>query len=137
MPLLDVIDQTFVVAPASVLRPQLCDERMWAGAGIVATVREDRRLLGVRWDVCGAVRGTSEIWLEQAHGGTLVHLFLQADPVRATSSSRAHRRHVAPVKRWILSVKRRHDMHRPAAVLAAPPAPPSTMDPHSHDPQES
>lgn len=137
MPLLDVIDQTFVVAGVDALRAQVCDERMWSTAGIVATVREDRGPLGVRWDVCGAVRGTSEIWLQQAHGGVVVHLFLQADPVRPMSSSRAHRRHVAPVKRWILEVKRRHDVIRPAAVPPTSPTGPTTMVPHPHDPQES
>ena len=137
MPLLDVVDQTFVVASVSELRPQVCDERMWEAVGIVATVREDRGPLGVRWDVSGRVRGTSEIWLEQAHGGVVVHLFLQADPVRATSSRAAHRRHVAPVKQWILDVKRRHDAQRPAAVLPGRRPTPTTMDPPPHDPQES
>lgn len=137
MPLLDVIDQTFVVASVGELRAEVCDERMWAAAGVTVAVREDRGPLGVRWDVAGPVRGTSEIWLQEAHAGVIVHLFLQADPVRATSSRTAHRRYVAPVKRWILEVKRRHDVRRPAAVLPGPPSAPTTMDQHPHDPQES
>lgn len=124
MPLLDLIDETFVVAPVDDLRDELCDERTWARLGVPVTTREDRGVKGVRWDVSGPLRGTSEIWLEQAYRGVVVHLFLQADPVRAMSSRAAHRRFAAPLKRWVLDVKRRHDVARPAAVL--PPAPSGT-----------
>lgn len=121
MPLLDLLDETFVVAPVAELRRELCDPDAWAALGVPVVVREDRGPEGVRWDLEGALRGTAEIWLEPAHRGVVVHLFLQADPRRRTSSAAAHRRYAAPLKRWVLAVKRRHDAARPAAVLPTEP----------------
>ncbi|MGJ9411984.1 hypothetical protein ACHAAC_04660 [Aeromicrobium sp. CF4.19] len=138
MPLLDLLDQTFVVAPVAELRAVLCDELAWARLDIPVTPREDRGLLGVRWDVGGPLRGTAEVWLEQAHRGVVVHVFLQADPVRRSSSAAAHRRWAAPLKRWVLDVKRGHDVARPAAVV--PPDPgegTTTMSPVNRDPEEA
>ncbi|MFC5382269.1 hypothetical protein [Aquipuribacter nitratireducens] len=95
MPLVDVVDDTFVrAAPAAVRAMTRPAWEGWLDAGPgarLALVRaEERGVEGVRWEATartgrgrGSVRwaGTAEVWLEPAWGGTVVHLFVRLDPV--------------------------------------------------------
>lgn len=121
MPQLDVMDETFVRAPAAELAAALTDESAWARFGLDLTCYEDRGVEGRRWTLGGPLTGTAEVWLEQVRDGVIVHLYLRGDPVRPIRWPRRpykvlHRRHFHPLKAWVLSVKREHDMARPAGT---------------------
>ncbi len=116
-PVIDVIDETFVVAPVAALEAQLCDESRWRALGYDVSCYDDRGVEGRRWRLDGALHGTCEVWLEQAHGGVVVHLYVRADPTSGTRSwPRLARRWVHPLKAWVLEVKAEHDRRRPAGV---------------------
>ena len=115
--MLDVVDETFVLAPVSELREVFCDEKSWQAFGIELQCYEDRADLGKRWTLSGALTGTAEVWLEQAHGGVVVHVYVQADPTSRRSAARLRRRIARPIKQWVLDVKTGHDMARPAGTL--------------------
>lgn len=109
MSLLEVIDETFVVATPTQLRGRLCDERMWAGwfPDLRLSCRKDRGSDGKRWDVSGALRGTAEVWLEAFADGTVVHAFLRLDPA---GSHRADRKRLVaayalPLKAHVRAIK--------------------------------
>lgn len=109
----DIIEETFVVAAPERVRPLVCDEARWRSwfPGIRLTSYDDRGPLGVRWSTSGDLVGTAEAWLE-AHGdGTIVHVYLRGDPCGAhahrlrRSDRRVTRRYVLPLKRHLLRVK--------------------------------
>ncbi len=87
MPLVDVIDESFVYAEPAQLAARLRDpqllRRWWPDLDLA--VFEDRGDAGVRWTVTGALVGTSEIWLEPADEGVTLHYYLRADPTRPGS----------------------------------------------------
>lgn len=116
MPLLDIVDSTFIVAPISDLRTILCDETSWLALGMSVSCYEDRGLRGKRWTLEGRLVGTAEVWLEEAYGGVVVHCFVQADPVGRASRAALRRRFARPLKRWVLDVKRTYDADRPAGL---------------------
>ncbi len=116
MPALDVVDETFVLAPATELRDIFCDEQAWKAFGMDLRCYEDRGIDGKRWTLSGSLTGTAEVWLEPSHGGVIVHVYLQADPGRRRSKAHLERRYAVPVKRWILDVKAGYDINRPAGV---------------------
>lgn len=123
MPLLDLSDETYVVAPIESVRRALCDERAAAvhvpGLALVCT--EDRGVERRRWELRGDLRGTAEVWLEPVGDGVLVHAYVRADPARRRSSSlrsggqaaALRRRYARPLKRWVLSVKDELEAGRP------------------------
>lgn len=85
MPLVDVMDDTFVRAPrTAVLTATAPHWTEWLPA-LTLRVAEDRGEKGVRWLVTGCDRGrltgTAEVWLEAVRGGTVVHLYVRLDPV--------------------------------------------------------
>lgn len=116
MPMLDVIDETYVVAPVERVRRLLCDEQAAAlhVPGLLLVCVEDRGAKGRRWELGGALRGTAEMWLEPVSDGVLVHAYLRADPTPTRRFARLRpgddaaalrRRYARPLKRWVLSVK--------------------------------
>lgn len=119
MPALDVIDETFVLAPVAELRDIFCDERAWKSFGMDLHPYDDRGVSGKRWTLSGQLTGTAEVWLEPSHGGVIVHVYLQADSRSRRSESRMRRLYAIPVKRWILEVKSGYDIERPAGVAPA------------------
>lgn len=119
MPLLDIVDSTFIVAPAAELRAVLCDEARWHSMGLWVTCYEDRGSLGKRWTLDRTLIGTAEVWLEEACGGVIVHCLVQADPVGRSGEAALRRRYGRPLKRWVLDVKRSHDVDRPAGTPGA------------------
>ena len=116
MPGLDVVDETFVLAPAAELSEIFCDEQAWKTLGMDLRCYEDRGVNGKRWTLSGSLTGTAEVWLEPSHDGVIVHVYLQADPGPRRSRARLERRYAVPVKRWILDVKSAYDINRPAGV---------------------
>lgn len=87
VPLVDVLDETFVVAPPLALAARLGDPAVWRRwwPHRELAVFMDRGADGVRWTVTGDVVGSCEVWLEAFGDGTIVHYFLRADPTRRGS----------------------------------------------------
>lgn len=106
MPLVDVVDDTFVVVHPSVLAAVVADPRRPARwwPDLALTTTRDRGTKGRQWRVddggAGLV-GSAEVWLEPWGDGVVVHLFLRLDPVRAA--------HVegAALQRWASAERRR------------------------------
>lgn len=81
MPQVDVLDETFIVAPPRTVAAAFADPAAWRRfwPDLVLDVYADRGAEGLRWTVRGALTGTMEVWLEQVLDGTVVHYFLRAD----------------------------------------------------------
>ncbi|GAB2680251.1 polyketide cyclase / dehydrase and lipid transport [Thalassiella azotivora] len=86
MTAIDLVDDTFVAAPPTVVAGHVHDPSRWAvwwpDLGLV--VSRDRGPKGVQWVVAGRARGwtgTAEVWLEPWGDGVLVHHYLRLDPV--------------------------------------------------------
>ncbi len=114
VPALDVIDEHFVVAPAALVAPALCDERAWAGwlPGLTLACTWDRGDVGKQWTVAGELSGTAEVWLEPWGDGTLVHVYLRCDPARPTPARRLRRTYALPLKAAVFAVKDRLEVAR-------------------------
>ncbi|WP_262851866.1 hypothetical protein [Mumia quercus] len=125
MPAVDVIDQTYVAVPPRALRKVLCVEAVWAEVvpDLQLACFEDRGLRGKRWTVSGALDGTAEVWLEELAEGTVVHVFLQADPATPPRSERARvrldRAYRERLKRWVTDVRDTLDAEREVGVAPA------------------
>lgn len=115
--MIDVIDETFVVASPARVASALGDPALWLRwwPELTLTVFEDRASQGIRWTVTGALVGSKEFWLEPFRDGVLVHYYLRAD--LTTSGSRTDvltgrpgplsRRCAREVERRRLDLKRR------------------------------
>lgn len=82
MALLDLVDETFVVADPARVSQLIHDPAAWARwwPDLTLEVFEDRGSAGLRWNVTGALVGSAEFWLEEWGDGVLVHYYLRADP---------------------------------------------------------
>jgi hypothetical protein len=145
MPLLELVDETFVVAPPERLRAVLCDSARWQRRlpDLSLTPYEERGLEGVRWVVTGALVGTAEVWLERYADGTIVHVFFRCDPVgrqvgwhwtrrrrTASSADRLRRRLAIAVKQEMFGVKDAFEVGRlPGQASPLPPAGPAVVRP--------
>lgn len=107
MPQIDVVDETWIAAPAQRVAAAIADPANWRRwwPGFDLAVDELRGPLGVRWFVRSADRpagtGSMEVWLEAARGGVVLHYFLRLDPAdgrRLTSRG---------VQRAVLGYRRR------------------------------
>lgn len=130
---LDLIDETYIVGEPERLRDLVCDEHRWRRwfPDLELTCFEDRGERGKRWTVAGALVGTAEVWLERSGEGTIVHVFVQADPVRQVRcprrlGRRMHRRYAVPLKREITAVK--DDVERGRNAGEPPTPPPRSSD---------
>lgn len=87
VPLVDVIDETFVVAPPAAVAAAVKDPAFWARVfpRLDVTVHEDRGDEGVRLTVTGELVGSNEFWVEPWGDGAIVHYYLRADPTRRGS----------------------------------------------------
>ncbi|MBO0839868.1 MAG: polyketide cyclase / dehydrase and lipid transport [Sciscionella sp.] len=81
MPAIDVVDETFIVAPAKIVAAACADRDNWRSwwPDLRLEVYADRGDEGLRWTVRGALIGTMEVWLEPMLDGVLLHYFLRAD----------------------------------------------------------
>lgn len=117
MPLLDVIDETFVVAPPGVVAAELKRPELWRRlfGDLECRAYEDRGDEGVRLTVTGALVGTNEFWVEPWGDGAIVHYYLRADPARALSPRRLIRegeRHRVRLKAGLNELKDRLEAGR-------------------------
>ena len=110
MPLVDLIDETFVVSAAATLAARLRDpsvvRRAWPGLDLVVFM--DRGDNGIRWTVTGDLVGSCEIWLEPCGDGVIVHYFLRADPTRRGSSTEPVSGPSGRLQRLAVRVAREH-----------------------------
>lgn len=79
---LDLVDETFVVAPPAVLARVVADpaywRRWWPDLDLVVFM--DRGLAGQRWSMTGALVGSLEIWIEPFADGSILHHYLRGEP---------------------------------------------------------
>lgn len=89
MPLVDVADETFLVAAPQTVAAVIADPARWRSwwPDLNLVVFMDRGLKGVRWTVTGALVGSCEIWLEPYGDGVIAHHYLRADPTRPGSDT--------------------------------------------------
>jgi len=87
VPGIDLIDETFVVAPIALVAEQVRDPQRWRAwwPDLRLTVFQDRADAGVRWNICGALVGSMEVWLEPWGDGVIIHYYLRADPTDPVS----------------------------------------------------
>jgi hypothetical protein len=79
---LDLVDETFVVAPPEVVAGIVADpaswRRWWPDLHLVVFM--DRGLAGQRWSMTGALVGSLEIWIEPFADGCILHHYLRGEP---------------------------------------------------------
>ena len=127
-PLVDLVDETLVVAAPGRLAERFANPALWREwwPDLRLTVVADRGLEGIRWTVDGALCGSAEIWLELWHDGLIVHWFLRAGlPFRRSGgnrlgrhggAARLRRRYATAFKRRIHALKDELERGRPAGV---------------------
>ena len=118
MPLVDLIDETYVVAAPGVVADRLQDTALWARhwPGLQRTVFMDRGESGTRWTITGSLVGSCEVWLEPFSDGTIVHYFLRAEPTRRGSRTEPRTGRPARLQRAALRIARAH-AHRWKAMI--------------------
>ena len=117
MPLVDVIDETFVVAPPAAVAAAVKDPAFWAAVfpRLDLTVFEDRGDQGIRLSVTGDLVGSNEFWIEPWGDGAIVHYYLRADPAEHRSPRRIVRirtRHCVRLKAGLNEIKDRLEAAR-------------------------
>lgn len=124
------MDDTWLGVRPPVVAPVLADPRNWSHwwPDLTLVLHQLRGAKGVRWHVPsgrgGTVRGSMEIWLQAADGGTVAHYFLRLDgtrrPIRARERARLQDEYRVRTKRVLWTVADRLDPGR-LARLAGPP----------------
>jgi hypothetical protein len=118
VPLVDLMDETFVVADPATLAARLRDpalvRRAWPGLDL--DVFMDRGDSGIRWSVTGDLVGSCEIWLESFGDGVIVHYFLRADVTRRGSSTEPWTGAPGRRRRRAIRVAREHATHWKAVL---------------------
>jgi hypothetical protein len=97
MPHFDLIDETFLVAPAAAVAAALHEPARWREwwPDLRLSIFQDRGEAGIRWNLAGALTGSMEVWLQPYGDGVIVHYYLRADPpAGARVSARAATREV-------------------------------------------
>jgi hypothetical protein len=132
VPQVDVIDETFVVAPPATVAGALRDPALWRRLfpDLDVAVHMDRGDEGVRCTVTGALVGSNEFWVEPWGDGAIVHYYLRADVTRRGSATdpvvvsprraiRVRTRHCVRLKAGLNELKDRLESDRRAghAVL--------------------
>ena len=85
MPLVDLIDETFIVCRPEDIAAIVHDPVRWSRwwPDLTLQVFMDRGDKGMRWSAVGDPTGSVEIWLEPMGDGVLVHHYVRLDPVGA------------------------------------------------------
>jgi hypothetical protein len=101
--LVDLVDETYVVAAPDAVAAAVHDRARWRDwwPDLELTVFMDRGLAGIRWSATGPLVGSSELWLEPVGDGVLVHYYLRVDPGGALRPGRSP-------DRWADRIRRRH-----------------------------
>lgn len=121
MPLIDLVDETFIVAPPARLAAVVADRRRWRAwwPDLELEVFMDRGEQGLRWSVTGALVGSAEVWLEPFGDGAIVHYYLRADPTAPESATTARHLPDSPRgRRTADRLRRQHALHWKATVWA-------------------
>lgn len=109
MALVELVDDTFVVADRASIAAVVRDPERWREwwPYLKLKVETDRGLEGVRWSVSGALVGSAEIWLEEWGDGVLVHHYLCVDPPPGPhpGADRLRRDHARSWKRHVFALK--------------------------------
>jgi hypothetical protein len=122
----DIVDETFLVAPPRIVAAAFADPASWRRywPDLTLAVYADRGAEGIRWTVRGALTGTMEVWLEPMLDGTLLHYFLRAEPpvpITPRQADRERRRRQLAAKRIALGLKSLlEDGRAPGAPPGAP-----------------
>lgn len=118
MPLVDVIDETFVVAPPAVVAAAVKEPAFWARVfpGLDLVVFEDRGDEGVRLTLTGELVGSNEFWVEPWGDGAVVHYYLRADPTRRGSATEVVTGPPRRVLRKAIKLRERHRTRLKAGV---------------------
>ena len=110
---LEVIDETWIAAPAEQVAALVADPRrcrQWWPEGEL-TVAEDRGREGIRWRMAPGrpLNGSVEIWVEAVRDGAVLHYFIRADRAGRPWSRRAlahlRRAHEVRAKQTFWAVK--------------------------------
>lgn len=95
MPAIDVVDSTWIAAPAATVAAVVAEPANWRRwwPGLDLQVSEWRAAKGVRWTVASVagragLSGSAEVWLEPAGEGVVAHFFLRLDPAPGRTLSR-------------------------------------------------
>ncbi|NYH89744.1 hypothetical protein F4554_002382 [Actinopolymorpha rutila] len=126
MPLVDLADDTFVVAEPARLARRLTAPEFWRACwpSVRLEPYHDRGAEGARWYVRGEFTGTAELWLEPCRDGTVVHVFLRADPARGPLAgrrlARVRREFAVAVKSAMFAVKDEMEAERTVGVGSQP-----------------
>ncbi|MGB9377803.1 MAG: polyketide cyclase / dehydrase and lipid transport [Mycobacteriales bacterium] len=112
MPLVDLIDETFIRAPPSALTAAVHDREFWSKLwpGLRLRIDQDRAGKGIRWLCDGQLAGSAEVWLEPYASGVIVHCYLRVDPTSVWSPRRLRResrQRQLQVKRVMFALKDR------------------------------
>lgn len=99
---IDLVDECFVVAPPATLLARFADPAGWPEwwPGVRLAVFMDRGEKGIRWSMTGPLVGSTEVWLEAWHDGTIVHWYLRAEPASTLSAGALRRRRRALTLGW-------------------------------------
>ncbi len=129
--MVDVIDETFVVAEPAAIAAALHAPALWRELfpGLDLSVFQDRGEAGIRFTVTGDLVGSSEFWVEPWGDGAVVHHYLRADladPPRSPGRAavRARTRYCVRLKAGLNALKDRLEAGRPPGTPRhLPPAP--------------
>ena len=123
MPVVDLVDETFIVAPPAALAGVVADRSRWRvwWPDLSLDIFMDRGEKGIRWSITGALVGSAEVWLEPFGDGAIVHYYLRADPTVGSpgtqprslpdsprgrrTADRLRRRHALQWKRTVWALK--------------------------------
>ena len=132
MALIDLVDETFVVAAPADVAAVVHDPARWARwwPDLALTVFMDRGDAGIRWSVAGPWLGSCEVWLEPYGDGVVLHHYLRVDPAPATTRApnrphqvaRLRARRAQDWKRHAWALKDELERGRPAGEDRVPPA---------------
>jgi hypothetical protein len=91
MPMVDLVDETFIVCPRGPVAAAVADPVRWRHwwPDLDLVVFMDRGLDGIRWSMTGSMVGSCEIWLEEVLDGVLLHYYLRGDLVRGRRGLRS------------------------------------------------
>ena len=129
----DLVDETFVVAPPAAVAAAVHEPARWHGwwPDLALTVFMDRGEAGLRWNVTGALSGSAELWLEPYADGVVIHHYLRgeleggAPDGSGRASHRGRRLARRHALRWKASVNALKDQLEVGRVVGEGPAAPN------------
>ena len=121
MPVVDLVDETFIVASPATLAAVVADRSRWRvwWPDLTLHVFMDRGEQGIRWSATGALVGSVEVWLEPFGDGAILHYYLRGDPTTDPEGTRARTLPDSPRGRRVADrLRRRHALRWKRSVWA-------------------